>query len=218
MNLYHYSKDEHKLIQSLQSRNAEVTDDRLKLDAGGVLPPYSTSISFFFNQIPNNLPDILDNKHNFWKPMELFEYQIDTSNLPKDVIYYVAETPEWVKFTDRFDWSKAKDSDIRKEYMLAIRKWEVENGFIGQGVKDFVEKASNYTGDLGTYYRNAYKLAKKEDGLDNFFSKYATYVPHAMLYHENFKINKFKVRGLELTSKNSLGTELFKNTPHSVKF
>ncbi len=218
MKLYHYSNEKHKFIQSLQSRNAEVTGERLKLDAGGVLPPYSTSISFFFNSIPSNLPDLLDNKHKFWVPKKLFEYQVDINALPDDIIFYIAETPEWVKFTDKFDWSKAKDQDIRKQYMKEIREWEIKNGFIGQGKEAFIKKACGYNGDLATYYRNAYKLAKKEGGLDGFFSKYATYAPHAMLYHEDFKIKKFMVSDFELVSRVSLGTEVFKNPPKSFSF
>jgi hypothetical protein len=102
--------------------------------------------------------------------------------------------------------------------MKEIRAWEIENGFIGQGKEAFVKKASKYTGDLGSYYKSAYKLAKKEDGLESFFSKYATYVPHAMVYHEDFKIKNFNVKDFELVSNSKLGTEAFKNTPSSFSF
>lgn len=218
MNLYHYSDENHKLIQSLQSHNAEVTGERLKLDSAGILPPYKTSISFFFNQIPNNLPDILDNKHKFWVPKNLFEYQIDSKVLPRDIVYYIAETPEWVEFTNGFDWTKSKDPEVRKTYMKEIRSWEIEQGLIGQGLDKFEEMASAYTGDLSNFYKNAYRLAKKEGELENFFSKYATYVPHAMIYHDNFKISKFKVKEKTLVSKVKLGTELFKNIPSAFSF
>lgn len=216
MKLYHYSKEKHKVIESLQARNKEATGERLNLDVGSTLPPYSTSISFFLNTIPSNLPEILDFKHNFWKPGKLFENIVDSSSLPEDVIFNIAETPEWIKFTDQFDWSKAKDPDIRKSYMLKIREWSVENGLIGQGRDNFVKQASKYTGNLATYYKRAYELSKKEDALGSFFSKYASYVPHVMLYHDDFKISKFQVKEINLNGQGKLGTECFLNKPASL--
>lgn len=211
MYLYHYSDEKHKVIQSLQTRNAKVTGDRLKLDAGGVLPPYSTSISFFLNTVPDNLPSILKGEHRFWQPKNLFEYRVDLSTLPDDIIYYIAETPPWVKFTDKFDWSKANDPEVRKSYMKEIRSWELETGLIGQGKDKLAKVAKDFTGSLASYYAKAYATAEKEGELEHFLTKYATYVPHVMIYHENFKIEKFKVTTRTLKGIKNLGTEIFKN-------
>ena len=215
MKLYHYSKDKHDVVQSLQARNEEGTDDRLKLDVSGILPPYNTSISFFLNRIPSKLPDILDGKHKFWVPGDLYEYQIDAKDLPEDIVYNIAETPEWVKTTDRYDWSKASDPKVRKQYMDAIRKWSLSQNLIGEGVKDLITYGSRYNGSVGDYYKQGYKLAKRDDELETFFSKYAAYVPHAMLYHDDFKITKFKVQKITLVGKPVLGTETFQNRPPS---
>lgn len=217
MNLYHYSEEKHKVIQSLQAREAQVSGDRLKLDPSGILPPYNTSISFFLNQIPNDLPALLDDKHKFWQPKDLFEYQVKTSTLPDDIIFYIAEAPERNKIVDKFDWSKASDPEVRKSFLKEIRDWEISNGLIGQGVKNLESKAKLYTGSLSYFYKKAYQLAKKENELESFFSKYASYVPHVMIYHKDFKISNFTVKEKTLVGKNNLGTELFKNSPISLK-
>lgn len=217
MNLYHYSGQKHDVLESLQAGERKAAGERLRLDPSGTLPPYNTSISFFLNRIPHNLPAILDNKHKFWQTKKLFENTVSVDALPKDFIFYIAETPERTKFLDEFDWSKASDPEVRKEYMFVIREWEIMKGFIGQGTKDFVKKASKYSGNLEIFYKRAYALAKKEKELDTFFTKYASGVPHAMIYHEDFKITDFKVEEITLGG-NNLGTELFNSNPLSFNW
>lgn len=217
MNLYHYSENKIKIIESLRAGKRDVTGERLKLDPTGTLPPYSTSISFFLSPIPDNLPEILDFKHSFWQPKKIYQYVVNSNDLPEDVIFYIAETPERSKYINNFDWNKASNPEIRKKFMEKIRAWEVDQGLIGQGLSDFNKKASKYMGDLSTYYKRAYSLSKKENDLESFFSKYASYVPHVMLYHEDFKIPDFKSSLIILKdAKINLGKECFNTSPVSL--
>lgn len=179
MLLYHYSNEEYKELGSLNYQKKAKKENGVDK-----IENYSDHISFFLEPIPIDLPDILEGKHNFWKSGQtLYEHIVDTNVFHPDIKYVIVETPEKTHLLYSIqDWSKCEGNpELIKKYKSQIRKMEIRKGYSGEGITSFVKAAKPLSHGIKGYYRNMVKL-DKENPEDNLMDKYASCVPHVMMY------------------------------------
>lgn len=202
MNLYHYSAENIDNIRSriLQEADKEIEPPRSD-ETGHELAymkellsfqkrhapdlyDYKRSVSFFLEPIPRNLPSILHNEHKFWKSgVSLWEYVIDSRDLPKSVPFQLVESNETTELLYRKqDWSNAENNPaLVKKYKQEIEQLKLELHLKGEGSTALEVIARKYSKGIANYYAEAYKL-HKDNPEDGIMDKYAACVPHLMVY------------------------------------
>lgn len=202
MKLYHYSTELFDTIRSrvLQEADKEIEPPSAEEDGHDlaymkellmfqkrVAPEerdYRRHISLFLEPIPRNLPSILHNEHQFWKSGRvLWEYIIDSRDLPKSIPFRIVETPEAVELLyEKQDWTHAKGNpDLVKKYVAQKKQLEIELGLHDEGRVKFEVAAKKYSKGIADYYAQAYELHTKYPE-DKVMEKYASCVPHALIY------------------------------------
>lgn len=194
--LYHYSKEKYNSILSktAQGYKGNQTGEYV----------YNDSVSFFLSPIPRNLPDILENQHEFWKSgQELYEYKVTLNAFPEDIKYVLTESEEKTELLyEKQDWdiipSSKNGSKIMARYLQEIREMELEKGYMGEGLSNLVKVCKKYSGrSLVPYYMKVAELHKKYPN-DGLMSKYAACVPHLKLYVGKMVINYNSVTKIKL--------------------
>lgn len=202
MNLYHYSIEKYETIRSKVLQEADKTIEPPSSDESGHelaymkellmfqnshapdLYDYKRSVSLFLEPIPKNLPSILHDEHKFWKSgISLWEYTIDSRDLPKKVPYMLAEAPEVTDLIyNKQDWTSADSNPaLVKKYKQDVEKLRLELHLKGEGSTALEIIARKYSKGIANYYAEAYKL-HKDNPEDGIMDKYAACVPHLMVY------------------------------------
>lgn len=175
MKLYHYSKDKYKDIRSQVAQGAmeSTNDDR----------QYGKSVSLFLERLPLTVAEIFNNTHQFYRSsLELWEYEVDTSDIPIDIIYTLTETPEKTALLyGSQKWYEGMSAELIQSNKKEIDDMEIAKGYQSKGRIALVKACKSVPKGIEQYFEKTAKLAKKfpEDGLDK---KYAASVPHLMIY------------------------------------
>ena len=177
--LYHYNTETFK---ELQSQNLQKQGPVVGAKSSDVVPKnvfdYENNISFFLEPIPIDLPSIFEGKHEFWKPgLKLVEHVITLGALPNNIAYRLVESPEKTKLLLSQTWSK----ETAKGNHEALKELEIKLGYWGIGLNNLEQAIKTYKKGLKGYYEKAYEISKTDPDMD-ILSKYASCVPHLMLY------------------------------------
>lgn len=202
MNFYHYSIEPYDNLRSKVLQEANKTIDEPSSDEQmhemaymkellmfqkSHAPDeydYQRNISLFLEPVPRNLPSILHDKHQFWKSgVELWEYTIDSRDLPKTIPFRLVESPEVVELLyEKQDWSNAKGNPaLVNKYKAEKAQLEIELHLKGKGTTALELIARKYNKGIAGYYAKAYKL-HVDNPEDKIIEKYAACVPHLMIY------------------------------------
>lgn len=195
--LYHYSVERYTELSSLASRGLQ----KEGFDSNSSDPyAYNKSISFFFEPIPLDIPEILHNKHKFWvSGTQLYQYEISTSQLKEQTPYLLAEGEEIVDLVyNKQDWSKVEDNpSLISKYKEEIRALELSLGYRGLKLDNLIKASKKYQSGIRERYKALYELNLKYPE-DNLLDKYAATVPHVMLYTDKLKIKPKLVTRIKL--------------------
>lgn len=183
MLLYHYSKEKHSTLLTLEKQGYVSQDDRKEEEKAliedhkrfGYLRPgyYFEHISFFFEPPPLDLMStIFPNDHPVWyKGNPLYEHVIDTDDL-KSFQYEVVEFPEK---TDAYYDSQVTD----KEYYRILKEAVINQHYVGKSALELDRIGQRFTNGVTHDY---FKRIKIRINYDKIMHKYAATVPHVMIY------------------------------------
>lgn len=177
MYLYHYNLNRLKDIRSLKLQDKKSDVEWYE--------NYSSSVSFFFEPIPRDLPSIFEGKSKQWiAGSQLYEHVIDIDDIEEDIKFHITETPEKTRLLFyKQDWSKVKKGNgLRDKYLQEIEDMENKKGYRGEGLNDFVKAALPFKSGIRQYYIKAITLAQQEPLI---YDLYAGTVPHVMLFPDN---------------------------------
>lgn len=188
--LYHYSSDYWDVLKSRRVSGIASSDEIRKADQSADQKEshgsYVDHISFFFDPIPSKLlSELFGPGHRAWfKGNVLYEYVIDVESLENDIAYHVVESFHRTLFLDKFsekhNWID-DDPRLLKLYLKELKPLEAAWGEFGTGLRELRKQISANQGNTEAGYRFA---AKREDFADGQH-RYASNVPHLMLYPAN---------------------------------
>lgn len=179
--LYHYGSEKYSQLSSLYARKKEKEGFKSILDDPYA---YNKHISFFLEPVPDNLPSILNNEHEFWaKGRVVYEHRVNIDSLPEDVFYRIVETHAKTDLIfNHQDWEKvARNPKLKSQYLRQIKDLEELNGYRGQGLDKLKKVIKTLPYDIAEDFANLYKFSLKYPE-DDFLAKYAANVPHLMAY------------------------------------
>lgn len=202
MKLYHYSKEMRPVLLS-KAASGSMTPIQVKLErqearrSAFYTLPYCDHISFFFSPISSYLlPKIFPADHPVWKKgTKLYEHVVDTATLPATIEYMVVESVKRTTLFDQFvkdhNWYE-DDPKLLEEWLL----WEDEH------LRKWHEKGNKKHELEGKIYENMHSTnsaflnaAQRDDRKDNEY-KYASCVPHVMLYPPEGRIVPQEIHSL----------------------
>ncbi len=195
--LYHYSVERYTELSSLAARGLQKKGFEAKESDPFA---YNKSISFFFEPIPLDLPEILRREHNFWKTgAELYQYEISTVQLKEETPYILTEGEEIVDLIyNKQDWSKVKgDASLISKYKEEIRALELKLKYKGTNIEDLIRVSKKYRTGIRERYKALYELNLKYPE-DNLLDKYAATVPHVMIYTDKLVIKPKSTKRIRL--------------------
>ena len=195
--LYHYSVERYTELSSLAARGLQKEGFEAKESDPFA---YNKSISFFFEPIPLDLPEILHHEHNFWKKdAELYQYEISTVQLKEETPYVLTEGEEIVDLIyNKQDWSKAEGNPaFISKYKEEIRALELKLKYRGTNIDDLIRVSKKYRTGIRERYKALYELNLKYPE-DNLLDKYAATVPHVMIYTDKLKIKPKSTKRIRL--------------------
>ncbi len=195
--LYHYSVERYTELSSLAARGLQKKGFEAKESDPFA---YNKSISFFFEPIPLNLPEILHHEHNFWKTgVELYQYEISTIQLKEETPYRLTEGEEIVDLIyNKQDWDKAKgNNSLIEQYKKEIQEMEVLLKYKGTDVNELIKASKKYQTGIRKKYQELYEFHRKHPE-DNLLDKYAACVPHVMIYIDKLIIKPKRVTRIRL--------------------
>ncbi|MNM18516.1 hypothetical protein D3C81_288090 [compost metagenome] len=159
--------------------------------------PYCDHISFFFSPIPAFLlPKIFPADHPVWKKgTKLYEHVVDTATLPMTIEYMVVESVKRTALYDQFvkdhNWHQ-DDPKLLEEWFL----WEDEH------LRRWEEKGNRRNVLERKIHENMYSTSssflaasRREDREENEY-KYASCVPHLMLYPPEGRVAPQEINSL----------------------
>lgn len=204
MNLYHYSSELYSRLETraVSKSMSEKEIRKARSDAASkpwFQLPYCDHISFFFEPIPASLlPRLYPKDHHTWRIGNvLYEYVIDIKTLPMRLKFEVVESPAILKRYDEFsierNWTE-KDPVILKDWMLLENQLMREFGLYGESRSSLERVIPQFDKGISEYYIRA---SQREDFADNKY-KYASCVPHLMLYPPSGIVNPTSVNQLIL--------------------
>jgi len=187
LTLYHYSKDFYpNLLTRRKSGKADAAEIKRAEESAkrlGLEGPYVDHISFFFDPIPADiLPGLYGPDHAAWfKGNKLYEYVVDVDSLQRDLLYRVVESERKTAFMDKFvkDHNWVEDDPVLlmkylKEIDALQRKW----GELGRDWPEFKKQILQNQGKT----RAAFIRASQREDFQEGRQRYATNVPHLMVY------------------------------------
>ena len=182
MLLYHYSKEKHSLLKTLDKQGKVTKDERRKEEELYVkkcktykyLIPgyYYEHISFFFERPPiETMSSFFGEGHGFWyKGNPLYEHIIDSSKI--GTFYYeLVESPEKTKIY-------YNDTLTDNDYFKELAKLTNENMYVGKNNNNLELVCERLKGTTLEYL----ELLKTRPNFEEIRFKYAATVPHLMLY------------------------------------
>jgi len=213
MKLYHYSKERHSTL--LTKRAASGDRNPSKFD--GFKETYNDHISFFFDPIPSKTVGRLFGKeHAVWFPGNvLYEYVIDTNQFENDIFYHVVESAKKTAYLDEFsithDWVEDNPATLalwKKEILERSIKW----GEIGKSLAGLNHQIKLHLGTTEAAYLNAFKRDDWEDGKH----RYASNVPHLMIYPRRGEVIYEKISRLVIGNDRRVGVAPFDPLPSKL--
>ena len=195
--LYHYSVERYTELSSLAARGLQKEGFEAKESDPFA---YNKSISFFFEPIPLDLPEILYHEHKFWKTgAELYQYEISTVQLKEETPYVLTEGEEIVDLIyNKQDWSKVKGNPaLISKYKEEIKALELKLKYRGTNIDDLIRVSKRYRTGIRERYKALYELNLKYPE-DNLLDKYAATVPHVMIYTDKLKIKPKSTKRIRL--------------------
>lgn len=202
MKLYHYSKDIHPVLMSKAASGAvpaaEVQASREKAKKSIVkVGAYCDHISFFFSPIPAFLlPKLFPADHAAWaKGTKLYEHVVDTKDLPYQITYEVVESAKRTALYDQFvidhNWTE-DDPNILEAWLVHemehLSMWD-ERGTSRTVLERKIHE--NMYSTSGAFLQAAQRADREENKY-----KYASCVPHVMIYPPDGKIRPSLINSL----------------------
>lgn len=187
--LYHYSSSFYTAIRTRRNQRIctpeQLEQGIVKAKRLGSPGSYHDHVSFFFDPLPlEKMGNIFRGLNPFWKNgNEIFEYVVDVSDLDKDIVFYISETPDEIRLLDNTEW--VYTDEFREKYLIEQNIRMKKNGEIGQGLTNFLKQVSKYKGKTTHYY----ELASRRPTFEEEAMRYASCVPHAMLYPKSGAIH-----------------------------
>lgn len=184
--LYHYSSVRYPELLTKRQSGAtadEIRKSEKQRDRLGLIGAYVDHISFFFDPIPSKtLADIFKNDHHTWyKGNVLFEYVIDVSQFDPELGYAVMESRRKTAFMDKFveehNWVE-DDPVLLAKYLKELNELSVKWGEVGHSLDGLRQQMALNLGGTKQAYIDASKRPDFEEGRQ----RYATNVPHVMVY------------------------------------
>lgn len=175
MYFYHYSKEEYKDIKSKLAQGL-IEDD-------GNPRQYAKSISLFMEPIPLNIAKLWNDTAKHWQSgTEMFQYTIDSNDIPADIEYIVFESPEKTALVfGKQNWGDDLTPEERTANIREIEEMEAKRGYRSKGRLKLIKACKSIPKGLEKYYKEAYKLSLKFPDFE-IQEKYAGAVPHLMIY------------------------------------
>lgn len=193
MHLYHYSTTQYPELLTRRAAGAskkEIRESEKQRDRYKFIGAYVDHISFFFDPIPSRtLADIFKDGHHTWyRGNVLFEYVIDVDQFEADIGYAVMESLKKTSFMDQFikehNWVE-DDPMLLAKYLKELDalsyQWG-EQGYSLAGLKRQIELNVGKT--KGTFLE-----ASRREDFEEGRQRYATNVPHVMLYPKSGRAN-----------------------------
>lgn len=188
MHIYHYSKQKHDILKSLNCQN--------KIKSKSQLTDYNNHISFFID--PVNVAGISQSygpQHKIWyKGNTIYEHKVSIMSLPLDVYYVLVESLEKYKALKKYE-KRNKDagsSNWLEGWKQVEKEVLEENKLSGYGVFNLEKLVVDRAGRTDFYFK---KASKSKDFLE-YKHFYAANVPHLMLYYFNFNVEVKSIRKL----------------------
>lgn len=224
MNLYHYSTKDITYLKSRVAKGTKTDDEDFKdLDAidkikgaskfafdmltyGSFIKKYmgadhseDRGVNFFLSEIPLNIAQLYDDKHNFWKSgLELFEYRIEVKDSifdlevlknkaygggypfrvcgTKEVIDLIYNKQEW-------NWEGEMDAKLIKKYEKEIIALEKRLGYFAYwGFKDVTSAIKKAKRPIEECVKESKKLMLANGQEKDFYSQTLANIPHMILY------------------------------------
>lgn len=187
LKLYHYAPELYpQLLTRRRSGKADAAEIKRSeasakkyLDEG----PYVDHISFFFDPIPADLlPKLYGPNHRAWfKGNRLYEYVVDVDILQRDLLYRVVESERKTAFYDKFveehNWIE-DDPVLLMKYIREINALQRKWGELGREWSQFKQQILLNQGKT----REAYIRASQRPDFEDGKQRYASNVPHLMVY------------------------------------
>jgi hypothetical protein len=181
--IYHYSTAQFARLETPRHRGT--SNDKIKKSEEmakkyNLVGPYCDHISFFFDPIPLDLLGKLYGKdHGAWvSGNKLYEHVVHVRGLP-EIPFEVVETATDLEIMDSIEWEEEGDNSANtSQFFKRQRRAKLLNGEIGSSNLQLLKQIERYKG--GT--RDAYLAASKRDDFEFNFAKYASCVPHLMIY------------------------------------
>lgn len=187
MKLYHYSSEFWPELKTRRVSGIASNDEIRAADNSAAQKEshgsYIDHISFFFDPIPSKLlAELFGDGHRSWfKGNVLYEYVIDVDTLEAVIPYHVVESEARTKFMDYFvekhNWVD-DDPVLLKLYLKELKRLEISWGEFGVGLTRLKRQIERKRGKTEAAYLAASKRPDFEDGKQ----RYASNVPHLMIY------------------------------------
>ncbi|MNI29819.1 hypothetical protein D3C76_89690 [compost metagenome] len=220
MKLYHYAKTRFPelLTKRLSGASAEeIRKSEKQRDKYGFIGAYVDHISFFFDPIPSKtLGDIFKNDHSTWyRGNTLYEYVIDLGQFESDLGYAVMESRNKTAFMDQFiaehNWVD-DDPVLLAKYLKELAVLEAKWGEVGHSLSKLKQQVALNVGKTQQAYLDAAARADFEEGRH----RYATNVPHLMLYPRSGKAQYSELN--QVTIGSDTRTPILRAKPASFKW
>ena len=218
--LYHYSGVRYPELLTKRQSGAtaeEIRKSEKQRDRYGFIGAYVDHISFFFDPIPSKtLAKIFKDGHHTWyKGNVLYEYVVDVDQFESDLGYTVVESRKKTAFMDKFiaehNWVD-DDPVLLAKYLKALDALSVKWGEVGRSLDGLKKQISQNVGGTEKAYIDASKRADFEEGRQ----RYATNVPHVMIYPKAGKATTNEIN--RLTIGNDRRTPIVRPAPVSFKW
>lgn len=213
MKLYHYSKEQYPILLTKRAAGGDRTPTRFD----GYKESYNDHISFFFDPIPSKtVAKLFGRDHAVWYPGSvLYEYTIDTDQFERDLFYHVVESAKKTAYLDEFSTEHSWETDHpatlalwEKEILPRLVQW----GEIGKSLAGLHKQIRLHQGTTEAAYLAARKRPDWADGKH----RYASNVPHLMLYPRAGEARYGAVNRITIGS--DLRTPVAMNKPTSFKW
>lgn len=202
MKLFHYSNRQFDVLKSKRLTTAtseEIRESEKQRDRHGFIGAYVDHISFFFDPIPSKtLSDIFKYDHHTWFTGNvLYEHVIDVDQFEQDIGYSVVESRKKTAFMDEFirkhNWID-DDPVLLKKYLKELNRLSKQWGEVGHGLSNLKLQIKK---NIGTTER-AYIEASRRPDFEEGKQRYATNVPHLMIYPKSGKASISEINRLTI--------------------
>jgi hypothetical protein len=176
MHLYHISDKRHPMLLPLRLQTGKTKKELNNIDRDYSeyrTPPYTWSLSFFFDPPPYGEFKYHYSRGDRWEPTStLYEHTIEVSNIPQPIYWRVVESPINTTLGSIFD-------DISRDKWFKLR-WKLlaKTHHMGFDTASLQNMIKLYQGSTGNYYRALWASSQFKEVKDH----YAPNVPHSMLW------------------------------------